>query len=219
MALAALQLTEQRRPLLAKYGVRGTLINDSSVVQLDDFRLKLHGFSDVMGDGENGSAGDPLPGEQPGDQFLSQGCLKPGKRLIQQQNGRIGNECGACEADAPGLSAGEPGRKALQQMLGAEGSALPTERTPAEEQILADGEMGEERSSLRGERSSAAMRRQVHSGRGPGIEQGNFGRAEEANDSGLRSYKPCNRAKKGGLARAGGPEKDGPGPGELEAQL
>ncbi len=126
-----------------------------------------HGLLGVVGDDDAGRARLVQDGERLLAHFLAQARIEPGERLVHQEHARPWRN-GAGERHALLLAAGEDMRVFARVMGKADavecgerlGAGLaPRQRAQAEGDVVADGEMGEEREVLEHEADAPLLRR------------------------------------------------------------
>jgi len=85
----------------------GTLVDDETLFQANDFGVEDEGFFDVVGYGEDGDA--LLRGVllHAGKQDVAEGAIDAGEGFVEEEEVRGGDCEGSCEVDALTLSAGE----------------------------------------------------------------------------------------------------------------
>jgi len=147
----------------------GTLVDDETLLQANDFGVEDEGFFDVVGDGEDGDA--LLRGVllHTGKQDVAEGAIDAGEGFVEEEEVRGGDCEGSCEVDALTLSAGEIAgetvgeRREIEQVKGCvdRGCVRLAADVRREGDVLAHGEVGEEDGALRSVGEMAAVGRET----------------------------------------------------------
>ena len=193
----------------------GTLVDDESFFETNDFGVEDEGLFDVVGDGEDGNA--LLRGVllHAGKQDVAQRAIDAGEGFVEEDEVRGGDGEGSGQVDALAFAAGEIAGKAvsewselkeIERYVGGGRIRLVTD-VGCEGDVLADGEVGEEDGALRSVREVAAVGRDLVERlrsvccAAEGLSELHVGGKDEA----------AGGAQDGTLAAARGSKEDGPG--------
>lgn len=212
------ELMEQAVAVRGEDLLEGTGGGDASGFEEDHFGGDAPDFGEVVGDVEDARG----EGEQAGEDVLRAGVVEGAERLIEEKQIRSGREC-ASERDALALSAGELrgatrgemiSPKEMEHFDDAAVADFRGEMADAEGDVVACGEVREERGLLRDESDGAAAGRD-----GDALVGFEKSAAGEGDAALMRCGQPSEDAEDGAFAGAGRSEEDGPAGGEREIRF